>query len=152
MRSELQLSRIIEALCVVVALFSFSSSAQSQWQIVAPNLLGRLDSNMGCLTYKAGVLWAGHRDTLWKSTDTGSTWRRIPLPLITSNASISDINFFDQLNGLVGTLGGGIFNKRWWEFLEINFALEGSIVSAIRFHRPTNLGISLGSTRNLLQS
>jgi photosystem II stability/assembly factor-like uncharacterized protein len=109
MRTDRLRSLFFGALCRVALLLCISNPVRGQWQIVAPNLIGRLDSTRGCLTYKDGVLWAGHLDTLWKSIDTGVTWRKVPLPLIDTDIWICEVWFSDSLNGLVGTYGSGVF-------------------------------------------
>jgi photosystem II stability/assembly factor-like uncharacterized protein len=94
----------------VVAIFLFlgclHSEARSQWQNVAPNLIGRL-AEYGSITFKDGVVWAGVGN-LFFSLDTGKTWTQSTLHIADH---INDIEFFDRTTGLVATSAGVFITK-----------------------------------------
>ena len=94
---------------------------------------------LGAIHFKDGILWAGWAD-LWLSNDTGKTWFQSSINL--AGGIITDINFYDKLNGLVSTAEQGVFLTRdgglnWKRILAAqhctNIAFNGSpnIIHAI---------------------
>ncbi|MFI5263006.1 MAG: T9SS type A sorting domain-containing protein [Candidatus Kapaibacterium sp.] len=95
-------SFLFAALLVLIA----EKDACGQWKNVAPNLVS-MGQSFGCLTYKDGILWAGNKD-LWFSQDSGKIWQKSNF----NSTNIYDIDFFDRNNGLVSTMGNGLFLTR----------------------------------------
>lgn len=87
--------------------FSLSGNIYAQWKEIAPNLVSNYfppflaNADLGAIHFKDGVLWAGWRD-LWFSNDTGKTWKQSNI-VLPKDHIISDINFFDKLNGIIST-------------------------------------------------
>lgn len=168
---------LIRTLLIICALAGFSASGNlsAQWNRINPFLVANYfpsflgNADLGAIHFNDGVLWAGWRD-LFLSNDTGKTWQRsiIGLP---SNYIITDINFFDKLNGLVSaafldapptsdgllykTVDGGL---TWKQILKIptaitNIAFHGSasIIHAIaedgNFYTSIDGGASWKNTR-----
>ncbi len=98
--------RIFLILCTLHS-FSVSGKLCAQWKEIAPNLVSNYfpsflaNADLGAIHFKDGVLWAGWRD-LWVSNDTGKTWKRSNI-VLPKDYIISDINFFDKLNGIIST-------------------------------------------------
>jgi photosystem II stability/assembly factor-like uncharacterized protein len=97
-----------------------ASGSYCQWVKVGDGTIGNYDVQYGgSLSFKSGIIWAGIRD-LWKSADSGTTWTKTNLNI--GNAFITDINFFDQNNGVVAVYTQGVFLTRdagnsWTEIL-----------------------------------
>jgi photosystem II stability/assembly factor-like uncharacterized protein len=93
---------------ILVVLVVYASTAQSQWQNIAPNLLGNLykfvnssgTSPGGAMCFKAGKLWVG-KNELWMTPDSGRSWTKRTPPI--TNTVILDVDFFDELNGVLTT-------------------------------------------------
>jgi len=89
--------RVVFALAFVLAV---ASSAEAQWQSIAPNLIGTGPyQNSGAMTYSDGVAWAGLYN-LYKSADKGLTWQKVTIPNAGSN-NIHGITFYDKNTGIV---------------------------------------------------
>ncbi|HET9135034.1 MAG TPA: hypothetical protein VFO76_00240, partial [Candidatus Kapabacteria bacterium] len=101
------MKRSVSILLILAAMLSHTP-AQSQWQNIAPNLLGNLykfvnssgTSPGGAMCFKAGKLWVG-KNELWMSPDSGRSWSKRTPPL--TNTVILDIDFFDELDGVLTT-------------------------------------------------
>jgi hypothetical protein len=90
-----------------------ADSARGQWRIVAPNALTPMFT--GAIDFSDGILHLSGSESsnyvtseLLNSSDTGKTWFTVNFP----SAGITDINFFDRNNGVVSTLGEGLFLTR----------------------------------------
>jgi len=103
----------------LIAIFAVTSNLPAQWKKVANALVYPYMGNFanpeyGAIHFKDGVLWAGWQDDgtglLRSSSDTGKTWQKINLGF--NGEIITDINFYDKLNGLAATLNSGIFITR----------------------------------------
>jgi photosystem II stability/assembly factor-like uncharacterized protein len=95
---------------ILVFIYSICpSDADSQWQNVAPNLLGqRATIDMGgSMSFSNGRIWAG-RYELWMSPDTGKTWIK-KLAALPNKSQIMNINFFDKENGVIATIYDGVY-------------------------------------------
>lgn len=102
---------IVLWLALLVALFAVSmNTAQAQWTAVAPNLLGPLSIQSGVLTTKSGLVWAANTK-LYMSKDFGTTWS-LRSPTLYTNDNISDVCFYDNMLGLVGTRQGYVYITR----------------------------------------
>ncbi len=89
------------------ALLTFSPPVSAQWVERSPNLIGQGPyDNLGAMATAGGVAWAGMYD-LYKSTDQGVSWKPVALPL--GGNYINDISFYDDSNGVVSTIGSGLF-------------------------------------------
>ncbi|MDP4200487.1 MAG: hypothetical protein Q8922_05915 [Bacteroidota bacterium] len=124
-------------LIILSSLGVFASRAQSQWTIVARNLVPVVpDAENGAIVHKDGILWAGARG-LFESRDSGLTWREnIGFPLQPDD-EIVDIQLYDTANLLV-TGYNGIYRSTnggaTWRILlndtEINYAASGCFVGS----------------------
>jgi hypothetical protein len=103
---------IINRLWRTLLLLSVAAGgARAQWTEVAPNLVGPESQRIGAICFSHGVAWAG-ATALFSSTDTGKTWNvssSFPALTVFPTDGISDIAFYDSLNGLVGTYASGVF-------------------------------------------
>jgi len=104
---------------VILACAMTSSTLPAQWKVIAPNLVTpyaglHLNPEHGAIHYKDGILWVGWTDmngsALWFSADSGITWQKGNFRL--NGDVITDINFYDRLNGVVSTLDQGVFLTR----------------------------------------
>ncbi len=78
---------------------------RAQWKNVAPDLVGQEGQRIGAIYFSHGVVWAG-ASLLSSSTDSGKTWKSSSsFPA----SDISDIAFYDDMNGIVGTFASGAF-------------------------------------------
>jgi photosystem II stability/assembly factor-like uncharacterized protein len=122
-------------LCVALA----SSPAEAQWKNVAPGLVRGAELG-GAMQYRDGIVWAGG-DDVYRSTDSGMTWQSSGNFV---NANITDIAFFDKLNGLVCTQRQGLFHtsdggNSWQHVLttgsyeKVSFNGSASIMHALDF-------------------
>ena len=123
-----------QSLLVLFALL-LAATATAQWKNVAPNLVTGTILG-GAMQYRAGIVWAG-RDDLFCSTDSGKTWQSSG-----NFNTISDIAFFDQLNGLVSTQKDGLFHTsdggNTWQnvipkgaFWKVGFNSSASVMYAL---------------------
>jgi len=105
----------------VILVFAFLGGdiLHAQWKMIAPNLVTpyvgiHVNPEHGAIHFKSGVLWVGWTDkngsALRFSVDTGRTWQQSNLRL--NGDVITDINFYDKLNGVVSTLMQGVFQTR----------------------------------------
>ncbi len=90
---------------IVLASLLPAASTSAQWKNVAPGLVAGAKFG-GAMQYRDGIVWAGG-DNLFRSIDSGKTWQRSGN---FANANITDIAFFDRLNGLVSTQAQGLFH------------------------------------------
>ena len=116
----------------VVLLIGEYTSVLAQWNLVAPNLLGKQDFEMGAIIYKSGIVWAGSHD-VWMSLDSGITWSKRS-PVIYANDYIDDINFFDFMIGIVCTHNGSVYRTldqglSWTEIHRSASALSATFLS-----------------------
>jgi photosystem II stability/assembly factor-like uncharacterized protein len=130
-------SSIRIVLFLMIAMLSAQTRICAQWVKIAGNLVATYEGNFpnheyGAIHFKNGVLWAGWSN-LWSSTDSGTTWKKSNINI--NGGVITDINFFDRLNGLFSTLDNGIFltrdgGKTWKRILALqqctNIAFNGS--------------------------
>src|SRR5437870_5959286 len=97
---------------VFLAVFLAAGDASAQWKKIAANLIttypntGYKNHEYGAIHFKDGMLWAGWKD-LQFSSDLGKTWQQSTINI--GGDIITDINFYDRLNGLVATLNSGVF-------------------------------------------
>ncbi len=99
------MKKLITTFFVLTILALAPLSLRAQWTNVAPNLVGPEAQRVGAICFSHGVVWAG-AGFLFSSTDTGKTWNESSsFPA----QNISDIAFYDSLNGLVGTYESGAF-------------------------------------------
>ncbi len=100
------LQRSMKRVILLLLVFcGFSMPASAQWTKTAPSVLGPLSQASGAMFYYFGTVWAG-TNSLWSSTDRGSTWVKNGLVV---NGSLAHIYFLDRNNGLVTTHEGGIY-------------------------------------------
>lgn len=116
----------------IVLLICTYNGVSAQWNLVAPNLLGKQDFGMGAIIHKSGVVWAGTHE-VWMSRDSGSTWTKRS-PLIFPNDYIDDINFFDFMIGIVSTHNGSVYRTldqgmTWTEIHRSASALNATFLS-----------------------
>ena len=81
---------------------------RTQWSASPKGLVRAESQRIGAICFSHGIVWAG--DTLlFYSTDTGKTWNQSQsFP----EAGISDIAFYDSLNGLVSTYDYGVYQTQ----------------------------------------
>src|SRR5438552_311275 len=94
---EPMLMKFVTKLLPVFLFAIVSNSAFGQWTSTVP-ILGSLPIESSAITYKGGIAWAGCTH-LYRSPDSGVTWRQMPDfldPLLTDR--INDIEFFDSMN------------------------------------------------------
>ncbi|MBS1903185.1 MAG: hypothetical protein JSS75_05725 [Bacteroidetes bacterium] len=91
---------------VVVVLTVFSSVSNGQWVKLKNNMF-RGRGGAGALCYIDGDIWAGVRDSITVSHDSGKTWVRLPSPLGTTT-EVRDFYFADKMHGLLSTSGQGV--------------------------------------------
>ncbi len=95
--------RFFGALFIILTLMPLTLRAQ--WTEVTQSLVGQEGQRIGAICFSDGIVWAG-ASSLASSTDSGKTWNQSSsFPA----EDISDIAFFDSLNGLVGTFESGTF-------------------------------------------
>jgi photosystem II stability/assembly factor-like uncharacterized protein len=92
---------------MIILFFLWAAPAKTQWNIVAPNMLGKQDFGMGAITHKAGITWAGSYE-VFMSPDSGITWTKRWTENLGKD-NIQDINFYDNKIGLVCTHFGSVF-------------------------------------------
>ena len=98
-----RLSRKIFWITLLLAI-PFAGVLKAQWS-EAPNITGPEFQRIGAICFSDGIAWAG-ANLLFSSTDSGKTWNQSQsFPA----SDISDIAFFDSLNGLIGTFSSGVF-------------------------------------------
>jgi len=101
-------SRIIVCFTLLIALSSVAG-LRAQWTQSVPNLVGPEEQRIGSICFSNGVVWAGATNTLFSSTDSGRTWNQSQsFPA----EEISDIAFYDSLNGIIGTFQSGVFQTQ----------------------------------------
>ena len=123
---DLRFMRVRKIICLIISKFGlrsrsgllllstflgisllFTSSLNAQWTLLAPNLLGAQSSEMGAMTHKAGITWAGSH-AVFMSLDSGISWtQRWTATLGKDN--IDEIIFYDNKIGLVCTHMGSVY-------------------------------------------
>ena len=115
----------------------------AQWSAVAPSLLGMQNIQMGCITHKSGLTWAGSLKVVFMSPDSGLSWINRS-PGIVGNDYLNDITFFDNQTGLVCTYNGLVFRTddqgKTWRQIFI-----GSAFSAAFLGSTDNIVIATGA-------
>ncbi len=116
----------------IILLIVACTAVVAQWNVVAPNLLGKQDFGMGAIIHKSGIVWAGSHD-VWMSPDSGTTWSKRS-PVLYVNDYIDDINFFDVMIGIVCTHNGSIYRTldqglSWTEIHRSPSALSATFLS-----------------------
>src|SRR5258706_5347102 len=88
---------------IISALIFFGSSeVPAQWAKQASGVFPNLNASGGMLHFKNGVLWGGYTSVSY-SLDTGKTWTLSIPSLQNITEVVQDIDFIDDLTGLVRT-------------------------------------------------
>jgi hypothetical protein len=105
-----------------------SSVSFAQWENVAPALLNVYHSDYGgAMTYKNGLVWAGYNE-LKVSKDSGTSWHKTSLSF--GNGWLMDVQFFDEMTGVVAHWQGGAWLTRDGGDTWDNILNAGSCLSA----------------------
>src|SRR5690348_5560364 len=81
-----------KALWFLIALLQLSANeAHCQWSKVASGIAAGL-SEQGGLSYNEGILWLATPSSIYKSMDSGLTWK----PVGTAEGTVSDLVFCDS--------------------------------------------------------
>lgn len=99
--------RILRRFSLVSFVF-LSAAAHAQWMNVAPELLGPIDIETGCISAKSGIVWAGAHE-VWMSSDFGATWAKRSPILLDRYDRVKAIHFYDEKVGALVTHYGYVF-------------------------------------------
>jgi photosystem II stability/assembly factor-like uncharacterized protein len=158
--------KVFSIFCVA----SIITNVQAQWKkvpgVLVKPYVGIFPNNEYGVIHKNGTLWAGwNENSLQFSNDTGKTWESHSFSI--NNGIITDINFFDKLNGIAATLNNGVLLTEnggftWKKILSVeqctnvSFGSSAKIIYAIStgsfpsptglFHASTNGGLTWTST------
>jgi photosystem II stability/assembly factor-like uncharacterized protein len=100
-----RLRKIVACFCIIAGT---SLPLHAQWSLLAPNLLGPQNTEMGAITHKSGLCWAGSLNQVFMSPDSGISWTK-RTPAIGATDYVNNITFYDNKTGLVSTNDGNIF-------------------------------------------
>jgi photosystem II stability/assembly factor-like uncharacterized protein len=146
--------KILQQLLLLLAflLISFAEKDLSaQWTQYSKDIFDTLrvdHDGTGALHISGSTIWGGV-NTLWYSDDTGTTWHKSGLQLL-SGTRIHDINFFDRMNGLVATSDDGVLltqdgGNTWKQIL----LAGGSDVWKASFNGSTQIIHATGSDKGV---
>ena len=139
---------MMKRVLVCVLLLVLASPLRSQWTLTSSAMLGHISQDVGAMTFKSGVVWAG-TSSLWQSNDSGKTWTHNALIL---TSEVAHINFLDRMNGLVTTHGGTVYRTKdggvSWDVVKS----LGSASSAVFIDAATNILVSEFSPGNVYSS